>query len=94
MSQLAIAIATQKAKAERAWYLKCVRSALGVDIRTSRQLYDAGIIPACFPVPATRNTADISIDWMYLSMCPYTDGPCLICIEKYIDSIEYVFFPD
>lgn len=60
MSQ-AVMIATERAKADKAWYLSQVRDKLNITSRDAYDLYRMGKIPGAFPMPAIR----LEVDYLY-----------------------------
>lgn len=56
--------------------------------RTERFEYLIGETKPNFPLPATIENVERACNFMFLSTCPYGPSPCLICIEKFILSIE------
>lgn len=52
--------------------------------------YDEGYREPRYPVPATLINADAATTyWWICGHCPIEGGPCNVCIEEYMDALEY-----
>lgn len=56
--------------------------------------YLVGDLPPNYPVPATLLNADVATTHRWLcGHCPNADGPCNVCIDEFIDAMEYYQHP-
>lgn len=62
-----------------------------IDSDTWTVAYELGYRSPNYPMPATLDDAESALNWLMLSSCPHKDGPCNICIGKFIDQILYDF---
>lgn len=65
--------------------------------RLHRFDYLVGDTKPNFPLPATVDNADKALNYLHLSLCPFTasDGvPCDPCIDKFIDAIQCDYLDD
>lgn len=55
--------------------------------------YPSGRSKPNYPMPATLDNADTSLNWLNLALCPlYYEGkqdvPCEVCIDRFLDALE------